>query len=142
MDLCENDRDAEIQEFKDVVGAEKKILNMFQQEHEYERQSVPNIDLSHFGDAYQDRGTTFGPIRNNNFEVQKIQSRQVTRREAVNNEKPTATRDNIYKKSAIDDLKTDRNLEEPASNLPAEIRQIAQQNRHLNDETEKMIEEI
>lgn len=65
-----------------------------------------------------------------------------TLKKAVNNEKFTVIRD---KKSAINDLKTDRNLEdleEPASNWHSEIRQIAQQNRHLSDETEKMIEEI
>lgn len=113
------------------------------QQSENERGSVPAIDLSNFADPHHDRGTTFGPIRNQNYDVQKIQSRQLTRREAPN-ERPTATaaRENIYKKSAIDDLKTDRNLEEPLPNLPAQIRQIAQQNKSMNDETEKMIEQI
>lgn len=113
------------------------------QQSDNEKHSVPAIDLSNFADAQHDRGTTFGPIRNQSYDVQKIQSRQLTRREAAN-ERPTGTaaRENIYKKSAIDDLKTDRNLEEPLPNLPAQIRQIAQQNKPLNDETEKMIEEI
>ena len=65
----------------------------------------------------------------------KSQAKQAARREAGINEKNTATRQNIYKKSAIDDLKTDRNFLEEQSNLPAEIKQITQINKPLTDET-------
>lgn len=78
------------------------------QEEDTQPRYVPNIDLSQFDNNYH-RGTTFGPIRNQNYNIQHIQSKQGTQRDTYNTEKPIGFRDNIYKKSAIDDLKTDRN---------------------------------
>lgn len=75
---------------------------------------MPNIDFSQI-ESNHDRATTFGPIRNQNYNIPQIQSKQGTQRETYNTEKPVGFRDNIYKKSAIDDLKTDRNAEEAAA---------------------------
>lgn len=101
-----------------MIGAEKNFLGNIHYEDTQPRY-VPNIDLSQFGNN-EDRGTTFGPIRSQNVNIQQIQSKQVTQRETYNTEKPIGFKDNIYKKSAIDDLKTDRNVEEGAGQIASQ----------------------
>ena len=53
---------------------------MFNEHNARREHEVPNIDLSNFAHGHYDRGTTFGPIRQPNPHIAKIQSKQVSPR--------------------------------------------------------------
>ena len=92
-----------------MYGEEKEIYHKMKMVSADSNYHIPNLNLNSQAD---DRATTFGPSPhpfNTNKPRSQIPSQQATQRSVTPTPNP---KENIYKKSAIDDLKTERNNEQ------------------------------